>query len=136
MRRDKEHAVTRPLMTNVPGRKKGLMPAEGTTHGSQRCRGDKQGDTEEDNQQPLHMKDLTRLPPRESTLDGRWTRKPFGLSSVQPIYLSVSEEKVEDQPTPNPTRNACIKNHTSDFHCDVLFSCRMSREPMQDHVVY
>ena len=24
--------------------------------------------------------DLTRLPPRDSTLDGRWTRKPFGLS--------------------------------------------------------
>ena len=38
------------------------------------------------------MKDLTRyltrLPPtRDSTLDGRWTRKPFGLSRVQPIYL-------------------------------------------------
>ena len=33
--------------------------------------------------------DLTRLPPRESTLDGRWTRKPFGLSRVQPIYLSI-----------------------------------------------
>ena len=33
--------------------------------------------------------DLTRLPPRDSTLDGRWTRKPFGLSRVQPIYLSV-----------------------------------------------
>ena len=31
--------------------------------------------------------DLTRLPPRDSTLDGRWTRKPFGLSRVQPIYL-------------------------------------------------
>ena len=26
--------------------------------------------------------DLTRLPPRDSTLDGRWTRKPFGLSRV------------------------------------------------------
>ena len=33
--------------------------------------------------------DLSRLPPRESTLDGRWTRKPFGLSRVQPIYLSI-----------------------------------------------
>ena len=33
--------------------------------------------------------DLTRLPPRDSTLDGRWTRKPFGLSRVQPIYLNV-----------------------------------------------
>ena len=33
--------------------------------------------------------DLTRLPPRDSTLDGRWTRKPFGLSRVQPIYLSI-----------------------------------------------
>ena len=32
---------------------------------------------------------LTRLPPSDSTLDGRWTRKPFGLSSVQPIYLSI-----------------------------------------------
>ena len=32
---------------------------------------------------------LTRLPPRESTQDGRWTRKPFGLSRVQPIYLNV-----------------------------------------------
>ena len=32
---------------------------------------------------------LTRLPPRESTLDDRWTRKPFGLSRVQPIYLNV-----------------------------------------------
>ena len=31
---------------------------------------------------------LTRSPPREQTLDGRWTRKPFGLSKVQPIYLS------------------------------------------------
>ena len=30
-----------------------------------------------------------RLPPRDSTLDGRWTRKPFGLSRVQPIYLSI-----------------------------------------------
>ena len=30
--------------------------------------------------------DLTRLPPRESTLDGKWTRKPFGLSRVQHIY--------------------------------------------------
>ena len=34
-------------------------------------------------------RDLTRLPPRDSTLDGRWTRKPFGLSRVQPIYLSI-----------------------------------------------
>ena len=34
--------------------------------------------------------DLTRLPTEESTLDGRWTRKPFGLSRVQPIYLNVS----------------------------------------------
>ena len=25
----------------------------------------------------------------QSTLDGRWKRKPFGLSRVQPIYLSV-----------------------------------------------
>ena len=33
--------------------------------------------------------DLTRLPPRESTLDGRWTRKPFGLSRVQPTCLSI-----------------------------------------------
>ena len=36
--------------------------------------------------------DLTRFnkfPPKESTLDGRWTRKPFGLSRVQPIYLNV-----------------------------------------------
>ena len=32
---------------------------------------------------------LTRLPPRDSTLDGRWTRKPFGLSRVQPTYLSI-----------------------------------------------
>ena len=31
-----------------------------------------------------HSTDLTRLPPRDSTLDGRWTRKP---SRVQPIYL-------------------------------------------------
>ena len=30
--------------------------------------------------------DLTRLPPSQSTLDGTWTRKPFGLSRVQPIY--------------------------------------------------
>ena len=30
---------------------------------------------------------LTRLPPRDSTLDGRWTRKPFGISIIQPIYL-------------------------------------------------
>ena len=36
------------------------------------------------------LPDLTRLPPRESTLDGRWTRKPFGLSRIQPICLSVS----------------------------------------------
>ena len=28
-------------------------------------------------------------PPRESTLYGRWTRKHFGLSRVQPIYLNV-----------------------------------------------
>ena len=34
-------------------------------------------------------RDLTRLPPRDSTLDGGWTRKPFGLSRVQPIYLSI-----------------------------------------------
>ena len=33
--------------------------------------------------------DLTRLPPRESTLDDRWTRKPFGLSRVQPIYIYI-----------------------------------------------
>ena len=33
--------------------------------------------------------DLSRLPPRDSTLDGRWTRKPIGLSRVQPIYLSI-----------------------------------------------
>ena len=33
---------------------------------------------------------LTRLPPRYSTLVGWWTRKPFGLSIVQPIYLSIS----------------------------------------------
>ena len=33
--------------------------------------------------------DLTRLPPRESTLDGRWIRKPFGVSRVYPIYLNV-----------------------------------------------
>ena len=33
--------------------------------------------------------DLTRLPPRGSTLGGRWPRKPFGLSRVQPIYLSI-----------------------------------------------
>jgi hypothetical protein len=33
--------------------------------------------------------DLTRLPRRDSTLDGGWTRKPFGLSRVQPIYLSI-----------------------------------------------
>ena len=32
---------------------------------------------------------LTRLPPRDSTPDGRWTRKPFRLSRVQPIYLSI-----------------------------------------------
>ena len=31
------------------------------------------------------------MPPRDSTLDGRWTRKPFGLSRVQPIYLSIYE---------------------------------------------
>ena len=37
----------------------------------------------------VQFKDLTRLPPRESTLDGRWTRKPFGLSRVQTIYLSI-----------------------------------------------
>ena len=36
-----------------------------------------------------HISTLTRLPPRDSTLDGRWTRKPFGLSRVQPIYLSI-----------------------------------------------
>ena len=36
------------------------------------------------------LPDLTRLQHRESTLDGRWTRKPFGLFRVQPIYLSVS----------------------------------------------
>ena len=29
--------------------------------------------------------DLTRLPPTDSTLDGRRTRKPFGLSRVQPF---------------------------------------------------
>ena len=34
--------------------------------------------------------DLTRLPLRDSTLDGTWTRKPFGLSRVQPIYLSIA----------------------------------------------
>ena len=34
-------------------------------------------------------RDLTRLSPRESTLGGRWTRKLFGLSRVQPIYLNV-----------------------------------------------
>ena len=33
----------------------------------------------------IRISDLTRLPPRDSTLDGRWTRKPFGLSRVQPI---------------------------------------------------
>ena len=32
---------------------------------------------------------LTRLPPRDVTLDGRLTRKLFGLSRVQPIYLSI-----------------------------------------------
>ena len=32
---------------------------------------------------------LTGLPPRDSTLDGRWTRKPFRLSRVHPIYLSI-----------------------------------------------
>ena len=30
-------------------------------------------------------RDLTRLPPRDSTLDGRWTRKPFGLSRVESL---------------------------------------------------
>jgi len=30
------------------------------------------------------------LQPGELTLDGRWTSKPFVLSRVQPIYLSVS----------------------------------------------
>ena len=39
--------------------------------------------------QDLTRQDLTRLPPRDSTLNGRWTRKPFGLSRVQPIYLSI-----------------------------------------------
>ena len=29
------------------------------------------------------------LPPKESTLDGRWTTEPFGLSGVLPVYLSV-----------------------------------------------
>ena len=40
------------------------------------------------------LQDLTRLSRREWNLDGkralRYTRKPFGLSRVQPIYLSVS----------------------------------------------
>ena len=35
------------------------------------------------------MLDLTRLPPRDSIQDGRWTMKPFGLSIVQPIYLII-----------------------------------------------
>ena len=30
------------------------------------------------------QQDLTRLPPRESTLDDRWTKKIFGLSRIQP----------------------------------------------------
>ena len=33
---------------------------------------------------------LTRLSPRELILDGRWTRKSYGLSRVHPIYVSVS----------------------------------------------
>ena len=47
--------------------------------------------TEQDREtvSPLTGQNLTRLPPRDSTLDGRWTRKPFGLSRVQPIYLSI-----------------------------------------------
>ena len=34
---------------------------------------------------------LSRFPLRESTLDGRWKRKPFGILRVQPIlfYLNV-----------------------------------------------
>ena len=36
---------------------------------------------------PPGKQNLIILPPGESTLDGRWTRKPFGLSRVQPIYL-------------------------------------------------
>ena len=32
---------------------------------------------------------LTRLPFSDSTPDGRWTRKPFGLLRVQPIYLNI-----------------------------------------------
>ena len=31
---------------------------------------------------------LTRLPRRETTIDGRWTRKPFGVSSVQPSKVN------------------------------------------------
>ena len=34
--------------------------------------------------------DLTILPSRQLLLDGRWTKKPFGLSRVQPNYQSVS----------------------------------------------
>ena len=32
---------------------------------------------------------LFLFPPRDSTLHGRWTRKPYGLSRVHPIYLSI-----------------------------------------------
>ena len=31
---------------------------------------------------------LTRLPPRDSSLDGRWTRRPFDLSRVHPLFSS------------------------------------------------
>ena len=35
---------------------------------------------------------LTRLPPRDSTLDGRCTRKPFSLSRVHPICLVYKQD--------------------------------------------
>ena len=54
-----------------------------------RVGGMKEGEFRETGRRVGGMKDLTRLPPRDSTLDGGWTRKPFGLSRVQPIYLSI-----------------------------------------------
>ena len=53
----------------------------------QNCSGNSQGVFRIHRKQSVSY--LTRLPPRDSTLDGRWTRKPIGLSRVQRIYLSI-----------------------------------------------
>ena len=38
--------------------------------------------------QGSYLPRFNKIAPRDSILDGRWTRQPFGLSRVQPIYLS------------------------------------------------